>query len=175
MKPECLLLTSPAVNLRAFTSICQQVLGYSPVRAAAAMPRELSEAEKFLSCLAALRDPDAPAGFTADLLPHAFFSVFLVAEDGDLYDILERCSGMPYVTAETTARGVSAAVISGTLAQWRDAVAAGSTPAVKLSVRAGFNKVHSIFRGAGLDVWGDYRSRPAPDNATLLLEYRPQR
>ena len=55
------------------------------------------------------------------------FSVFMVADERDLLDILERCSGMSFVTAETTVRGVTAAVVTGTLAQWRDAVAAGST------------------------------------------------
>jgi len=174
MNPECLLITMPAVDFRTFTGVCQQVLGYSPLRAADASPRELSEAEKFLSCLAALRDKKAPAGFAANLLSHAAFSVFLVADDRDLLDILERCSGMSFVTADTTVRGVTAAVVSGTLAQWRDAVAAGSTRAVKPFVRIGFNKVYGLFRGAGLDVWGDYSTRPAPDD-TLLLEYRPQR
>ena len=102
------------------------------------------------------------------------FSVFMVADERDLIDILERCSGMSFVTAETTVRGMTAAVVSGTLAQWRDAVASGSTRNVEQPVRAGFNKVHSIFRGAGLDVWTDYRAREASDH-TLLLEYKPQR
>jgi hypothetical protein len=150
------------------------VLGYSPLRAVADLPRELSEAEKFLSCLAAMHDSEAPAGFAANLLTHAAFSVFLIADDRDLLDMLERCSGMPFVTAETTVRNVMAAVVSGTLAQWRDAVAAGSTRTVKSSVRIGFNNVYGLFRGAGLDVWGDYSTRPAPDD-TLLLEYKPQR
>jgi hypothetical protein len=174
MLPEVLLVTTPAVNFRAFLGACLHVLGYSPARAADAAPRDLSEPEKFLSCLAAFRDQKAPAGLAANLLSHVSFSVFVVADERDLLDILERCAGMPFVTAETTARGVTAAVITGTLAQWRDAVAAGSVSSAEPSVRAGFNKVYRLFCGAGLNVWGDYRAREAPDR-TLLLEYKPQR
>ena len=34
MNPEVLLVTTPAVNFRAFLGACLQVLGYSPARAA---------------------------------------------------------------------------------------------------------------------------------------------
>jgi hypothetical protein len=174
MNPEVLLITTPAVDFRAFLGACLQVLGYSPVRAADASPRDLSAAEKFLSCLAALRDQKAPAGLAANLLSHVSFSLLLIADERDLLDILERCAAMPFVTAETTVRGVTAAVITGTLAQWRDAVAAGSVREAEPSVRTGFNKVYGLFCGEGLNVWGDYRTREAPDR-TLLLEYKPQR
>ena len=173
MNPECLLINTPKIDFPAFTGACLQVLGYSPMRAADATSREMPDAEKFLSCLAALRDKKAPAGFAANLLSHVLFSIFLVADDRDLLDILEHCSGMSFVTAETTVRAVTAAVVSGTLAQWRDAVAAGSTRTVESSVRAGFNKVYSLFRSLDLDVWGDYRAHEAPDH-TLLLEYKPR-
>jgi hypothetical protein len=174
MNPEVLLVTTPAVNFRAFLGACLQVLGYSPARTADASPRDLSEPEKFLSCLAALRDQKTPAGFAPNLLSHVSFSVLLVADERDLLDLLERCAAMPFVTAETTVRGVTAAVVTGTLAQWRDAVAAGSVTSAKPSVRAGFNKLYGLFCGAGLNVWGDYRTREATDH-TLLLEYKPQR
>ena len=64
MNPECLLITTPSVDFSAFTGLCQQVLGYSPVLAADVLLREPSEAERFLSCLAALRDRKPPG------LPH---------------------------------------------------------------------------------------------------------
>ena len=76
-------------------------------------------------------------------------------------------------SAETLVRGVTAAVVSGTLAQWRDAVAAGCVRDVQPTVRAGFNKLYDIFCGANLDVWGSYRRDEARDG-TLLLEYKPR-
>jgi hypothetical protein len=173
MNPECLLLTTPSVNFNAFSGVCMQVLGYSPSRASDATSREMSDSEKWLSWLAAFQDRKAHAGLATNLLTHVMFSMLVVADDRDLLDILQRCAGMPFVTAETVQRGIIATVVTGTLAQWRDAVAAGSCKQVETSVRAGFNKMYSIFRGAGLDVWGDYRVREAPDQ-TLLLEYKPR-
>ena len=174
MQPQVLLVTTPSVDFRAFLGACVQVLGYSPATAADASSRDLSEPEKFLSCLASLRDQQAPVSLPPNLLSHVSFSVLLVADERDLLDILERCAGMPFVTAETLARGVLATVITGTLAQSRNAVAAGSSREVEPSARAGFNKVYGLFCGVGLNVWGDYRAREAPD-CTLLLEYKPQR
>ena len=174
MQPKVLLVTTPSVDFRAFLGACVQVLGYSPATAADASPRDLSEPEKFLSCLASLRDQQAPAGLTPNLLSHVSVSAVGGADERDMLDILERCAGMPFVTAETLARGVLAAVITGTLSQWRDAVAAGSVREAEPSVRAGFNKVYGLFCGVGLNVWSDYRAREAPD-CTLLLEYKPQR
>ena len=173
MNPECLLIATPSVDFSAFTGVCQQVLGYSPSRAADVSLRDLSEAERFLSYLAAMHDKKAPIGFAANLLTHVTFSVFLIADDRDLLDILERCSRMSFVAAETTVRSVTAAVVSGTLADWRDAVAAGCVRGVEPQVRMGFNKVYRLFCDAGLNVWSDYRTREAPGN-TLLLEYKPQ-
>ena len=173
MNPECLLISAPSVNFDALTSACETVLGYPLSRAASTSQRELSGAEAFLSCLAALRDPKAPVGFAANLLAHAAFSVLIVADERDFILILELCSGMAFVSAETLVRGVTAAVVSGTLAQWRDAVAAGCMRDAKPTVRIGFNRLYDIFCGANLDVWGNYRRDEARDG-TLLLEYKPR-
>jgi hypothetical protein len=173
--PEVLLIATPSVNFDTFPSACRQVLGYSPLRAASTTSRELSEVEKFLSCLANFRDEKAVQHPSPHLFSHVACSVFVVADERDLRDILECCSGMAFVTADTLARNVTAAVVSGTLAQWRDAVASGCVPQVEPSVRAGFNKIYALFRSVGLNAWSDYRAREAPDNNTLLLEHKPQR
>ena len=97
----------------------------------------------------------------------------MVADDRDLYAILEHCAGMAFVTTETLARGVLASVLSGTLAQWREAVIAGCQTSAEPAVRMAFNAARNIFLGVGLNVWTDYRVREAPDK-TLLLEYKPR-
>ena len=48
----------------------------------------------------------------------------------------------------------------------------GCVRGVEQHVRLGFNKVYNVFRNAGVNVWGDYRTRESSDN-TLLLEYKP--
>ena len=171
--PEVLLVTSPSCNFGDFLNVCQTVLGYAPSRAVDASRRDLSDPEKFMSCLAAFRDKEARVGYATNpnFLSHVSFSVLVVARERDLLDMLERCAGMPFVTAETLDRSVLAAVITGTLAQWRDAVVAGSVPEVELSVRVGFNKLYRLFHGAKLNVWSNYRIHEAPDK-TILIEQK---
>jgi hypothetical protein len=175
MPLEVFLVTTPKVDFPAFVGACTEVLGYSPAKAADASGRDMTDVERFLSCLATIRNPEARASFAPDLsfLPHVSFSVLVVADERDLFDIVERCVGMSFVTAETTIRRVRAAVVSGTLAQWRDAVIAGSVREIEPSVRFGFNKLYRMFYGAGLNVWSDYRTREMDDN-TVLLERKRQ-
>jgi hypothetical protein len=169
--PHVLLVASPSVNFGGFVERCHQVMGYSPASAADASPLILSESARFLHCLAAMRDKEARVSVAPPraFLSHVSFSVFVVADERDLLDMLGCCVGMPFVKAETTVRGVMAAIITGTLAQWRDAVAAGCVRDAEQSVRIGFNKIRGLFSGENLDVWSDYRMREAPDG-TLLLD-----
>lgn len=170
MNPEAILITQPSVDFRTFIGLAHQVMGRSPAEAADACRRELSDAEKFLSCLASLRDAKVGVGLSPYLLSHVSFSAFIGADDRDLLDILQCCAGMPFVTAETTVRGAQIAVVTGTLAQWRDAIASGCRKDVEPPVRYCFNRLHGWFTATGLNVWGDFQIRPAPDHTFLLLE-----
>jgi hypothetical protein len=171
MQPEVMFIALPAVNLQGFPATCATVLGYKPLAAAKASPRELSQVETFLSCLAAVSDRDAPAGFAPHVLPHLSVSVFLIAEDQDVRAVPAFCPGMALILADTTACNVTAAVLTGNLAQWREAIAAGMAPNVPTSVRGLFNKLYTLFRRANFEVWRDYCSRRANDD-TLLLEHK---
>ena len=170
MTPEALLINRPAIDFGVFLGVSHKVLGYNLAAASDASHRQQDDAEKFLSCLAAMHDQKALPGLPPRLLTHVSFSVFIIADERDMLDILEGCSAMPFAIAETVRRGVQAAVISGTLGQWRDAVASGSTPGVESAVRFCFNKIYSLFCAEGLNVWTDFRTREAPDRATFLLE-----
>ncbi len=152
--PQVLLLTTPSVNTHDFLGTCKEALGYSVSREAASSERDLSEAETFLSYLAALRDEKPRVGSAPNpkLLSHVSFSMLVIADERDMRDILECCSGMSFVTADTLACGVLLAVITGTLAQWRDAVAAGCVQEAEPSVRAGFKKIYSLNRGMYLNL-----------------------
>jgi len=174
--PEVLLVTKPSADFREFLIACKEVLGYSPSRAADASARDLSEAETFLTYLAAFRDQQARVGPVPNpnLLSHVSFSVFVIARERHLFNILERCAGMPFVTTETTDRAILAAVVTGTLAQWRDAVAAGCVREAEPPVRLGFRKIYNLFHGMNLNVWSDYNKREAADG-TLLLEEKTRR
>lgn len=97
-----------------------------------------------------------------------------MADERDLIDILEAASGLPVVTTETLARNVMLAILTGTLAQWRDAIVSGSTREAEYNVRATFCQIMSLFEQGGLGkVWKDYQSKPLEDN-TFYLEYKPR-
>jgi hypothetical protein len=116
-----------------------------------------------------MRDERAPVGLSPHLLKHVSFSAFIGADERDMLEILQ-LAGMPFVVVETIVRGVQAAVVTGTLSQWRDAVVSGCSRGVPTPVRHCFNKLHGLFIAVGLNVWGDYTPRSAPDQTFLLLE-----
>lgn len=174
MKPECVLITAPSIDFHTLLGLGRKVFDRHLGEATDACRRELSPSERFLSCLAAMRDPKAPVGLAPHLMAHVTFSVFIGADVEDMLDILERCPGMPAVVAETTVRGIQAAVVTGTLAQWREAVKAGSNPKVAATVRHGFNRIYGQFCVQGLNVWNDCRTRPAADQTFYLEDKRGQ-
>lgn len=171
MKPDAVLINKPSIDFTTFLGLSFEALGYSPSAKADASPRNLTDAERFLSCLAAIRDQRSPVGLFPSLLVHVSFSILVAADSRDMLDILQ-CSTMPFVVADTLVGSVQIAVITGTLAQWRDAVRAGSDPSVELPVRQCFNRVYSLFETAGLNVWADLRARNASDQTFYLEDKR---
>jgi hypothetical protein len=163
------LIQQPNVDFSTFLATAHEMFGYSPSAASDAINKQLSDSERFLSCLSAMKDQNAIVGLPPHLLAHVSFSVLLAANERDILDVLEYCSTMAFTTAETVARGVDAAVITGTLSQWKDAVVAGCSPQVEASVRVLFNKILSLFESQNLSVWGNCSRKTHQDN-TLLLE-----
>jgi len=169
MNPSAILISAPSIDFCTFIGLSHHALGRSPAASSDACRRELSDAERFLSCLAAMRDERAPVGLSPHLLKHVSFSAFIGADERDMLEILQ-LTGMPFIVVETIVRGVQAAVVTGTLSQWRDAVVSGCSKGISTPVRHCFNKLHGLFTAAGLNVWGDYSPRSAPDQTFLLLE-----
>ena len=158
MTPRSALVTQPALSVETLAVACSQLFDHKPVDGVDKSVRKLSDAERFLSIIDAMRCPDAPVGLSPDLLKHVSFSVLTVALEQDMLSILEVCSGMSVTLADTKGRGIMAGVITGTLDQWRDAVVAGCSRHIIAEVRAGFNQIHSLFVGAGLgSIWKGYK------------------
>lgn len=170
MPVEAVLITGPAIDFATLLSITHDALGYSIASVADSSHRKMVDAEKFMSCLAGFKEELGE--ITPNLLSHVSFSVLVIAEESDLIDILERTSGMAFVRADTTAAGVNVAVLTGTLAQWRDAVASGTNEATPPTVRTCYSKILLLFDRAGLtSVWSNFERRTAPDRSGFLLEY----
>lgn len=155
MTPNAVLIQQPSIDFTKFLGLSHQALGRSPAKAVDGSRAKHSDAERFLSCLAALRDPNAPIGLSPNLLTHVSFSVFIAADERDLIDILEAAAGMPFVQAETQIQYAHIAIVTGTLAQWRDAVRSGASTQAEPNVRLCFNKIMGLFEQAGLNVWTD--------------------
>jgi hypothetical protein len=173
MIPDALLIQTPAVDFGTFLGLSQQALGYSPSATVDASPVDHSDAERFLTCLAALRDRQVSIGLAPHLLTHVSFSILVAADDQDMLDILQVSAGMPFVVTDTLVRSVQLGVITGTLAQWRDAVRSGATRDSEFNVRAFFNRVMALFERVGLGgVWKDFESHPLQDRTFCLEDKR---
>lgn len=171
MIPECVLIQQPNVDFGAFLGISRDALGYSPAAASDASAKQQSDAERFLSCLAAMQDEKARAGLLPSLLSHVSFSALIIADERDALGIFQASGGMPFVVTETVRRGLLLAVMTGTLAQWRDAVKTGSHPSQEQNIRACYSKLLLLFEQSGLNVWQDFVRKTTPDRL-LYLEHK---
>jgi len=174
MPVEAVLITGPAIDFDTLLIVTRDALGYSIANAADSSYRKMVDAEKFLYCLAALKEFKEEAGEIApNLLAHVSFSVMVIAEGLDLLDILDQTLGMAFTRGETSVSNVNLAVISGTLGQWKTAVASGTNEDAPPTVRACYSKILLLFDRAGLlSMWNDYDRTTAPDRNGLLLERR---
>ena len=167
MRVDAVLIQQPAIDFATFLGLTHEALGYSPAARSDASGRQLSDAERFLSCLEALHDPHAQPALRPHLLNHVSFSVLIAAEDQDAIAIVEVASGMPWVRTETRLRGLELIVVTGTLAQWRDAVISGTNK--DGNVQACYCKILTLFEQAGLNVWLHCTKKPNPANRSLFL------
>jgi|GEM_PF-3363368 len=124
-------------------------------------------------CVAGIKNPQAKTA--EDTRPYAnlFHAGFLIAcNDRDAAEILE-VSGMPSVMVETVERGYTALFISGSVAQWREAVLRGCQPEVSRNTRQVYNSVFTKFKSMGLAGLFNVKSKPSRRDQTFLLEYNP--
>ena len=168
MAVEVVLITEPEIDFTTLLSLTHDALGYNIAGTADSSHRKMVDAEKFLSCLAAFKDESAE--ITTNLLSHVSFSVLVIVDERHLLDILDMTSGMSFVRA-LTAPNMDMAVITGTLAQWRNAVAAGTDESAPPTVRTCYSKILLLFDRADLtSVWSDFDRCTAPDRSGFLLE-----
>jgi hypothetical protein len=130
------------------------MLGYSLANAADGITVPLPEIAHQLACIAAFKDRNAPPTVRYARSYLGLFSVgFLIAADErDMTEIIEALHGMDAIITETMQRGVQAAIVSGTLAQWQRAVKLACHPQAPVScnTRHVFNIVFQILGDCGL-------------------------
>jgi len=173
MQASAVIVVRPAADLDTLIALSHDMLGYSLAASVDTSRLKHSDTTRFISCLAALRDQNAPAGITPNLLQFASYVLLIAADERDLIEILEATGGMPFVIAETVQRGVYEAVVAGTLGQWRDAVKSGANQHAEHNVRALYCKIMTLFDAEGLsDVWKDFTVKPLKDHTFFLEDKR---
>jgi len=175
MRPGVALILTPKLDLSQFLPLSRELLGYSPAKVADGITIPLQELAHQLVCVATFKDEQAkPSVKMATLHFDLFHAGFLIAADErDMVEILE-ITGMPFTLTLTLARGIDAAIISGSLTQWRAAVRVACDPETSLSVgaRHAFNSIYKILCKHGLkDLFDDLQVTEQQDH-TFLLENR---
>lgn len=175
MLPSVVLIVQPQIDFSTLLTLGHKLLGYSMSAKVDQSRLEHSDVERLISCLAAVRDPQAPAGITPNLLHHASYSALICAEERDMTDILAAASGMHFVVADTVMRGALFAFVTGTVTQWRDAVKSGATADAEHNVRHLYCSVMRLFQQQGLgSAWADVNQKPLDDTTFYLEDKRPR-
>jgi hypothetical protein len=172
MRPGVALISKTSLDLGTLLPLSREVLGYSPAKAADAA--SLSDIPHQLACLSAFKDEKAPTSVRwAE--PHLGMFVvgfLVVADEWTMLDTLAWTAGMGVALTETKQRGIQAAVITGTLAQWQHTVRlACRNDNQQPEVRYVFNAIYRKLVDEGLrDIFDGLRLSEQPDQTFLLLE-----
>jgi hypothetical protein len=98
------LVNKPRIDFKTLLGLSSQALGYDPTEKSDAKLMDVTDVERFISALGAIRDPKSPAGLIPNLLTHVSFSIFLACEEQDMISVLQCAAGMSFVVANTVAR-----------------------------------------------------------------------
>lgn len=168
MVPHAILITQPAIDFQKLIEVTHKALGYSPAEKADQARRQQHPVEKFLWCLASIRDRNAPGGLTPNLFSFASFTSLILADEFDTIEILEAAAAMPFISKETVGRGIQMSIVVGTLAQWRDAIVTGTRSRTP-TVQALYCGLMAQFESFNLNLWPEYAKKWS-DGGVFLLE-----
>ncbi len=154
MDPGVALILLTKLDSETFLPLSRKVLGYSPASHADSLTIPLKELAHSVACIASFKHEDnSPLLGVESPFFNLFHAGFLIAADErDMIEILE-FTAMAYTRTETLSRGIEAAVISGSLPQWRDAVKLSCSlagPRPPRGVRHAFNSVYNILLNNGM-------------------------
>lgn len=174
MKPGVALILSSKLDNGKFLPLARQILGYSPAAAADSLTVELQPLAHHIACVAAFKDEKAACtvkkAAALDLMHVGFL---IVANERDMVEILE-VAGMSFVLTETLAGGITAIIISGSVAQWQRAVKYACDPVANLSsgARAAYNSIYRELCDCGLKAMFNGLHVHKQQDETFLLESR---
>lgn len=168
------LIAETKLNLSEFLPLARDLVGYSVSKQADSIPIPLPPLAHGLACVASFKDKTAHPAVRASGPFLGLFSVtMLVATfEPEMVEVLETAGGMEFAVVDTTQRQIQAAIITGTLAQWRQAVlrACGSKSKLSREARHVYTLVYNHLCKQGLRDMFDGWKAGEFDDKTLLLE-----
>jgi hypothetical protein len=162
------------VNWTKYIDTAQELLGYKPTRGVDASTSKLSEFAKFTASLAEFKlktelNAKQTLRTPGPWLDHTFYGFLVESTASTILGIAES-TDLALLSVQSNGKGMRAAIVSGTLKQWRDAVIVCCNATAMERVRRLFNQIKGMFDQIGLaDVWFEFSHKSLPDK-TFLLE-----
>ncbi len=145
MSADAILMLVPAINSPAFLTLANDMLGYSPARAADSAG--LKNQPHLLSCLSSFRDKQTPASVKSskEVYDLMHYGCLIASDEIDMPFILEVLGGMPFALTETKIRGILATIAVGSLTDWKIAILRGCRQTQPEIVRRVYGRIYMQF------------------------------
>ena len=160
-----------------FLKDAAELCGHSPIHGIDSYPYELSDYARVIAAFGEFRssktcDPKQTLHSAGDLLSHLHYGFLIDGSANLIYQIME-LTDLKIISARLKDKKGRAAIVSGTLKQWRDAIIniLCTTMRRNSELRWVFGECLDFFCHLGLsDLWHDYRKRSLEDKTYLLEE-----
>ena len=146
MNYEIHLLSITQADWLTFIKVCQDVLGYSPSRGLDACKLDPANPASYLASLNMKNTPLESLREDRQILEH-FMASFLCILDDEVIKAIATHTRLRMI--EKVARKESAVILSGTMAEWLDAVIAGSKEDTDFDFRWVMNAIMVHLERAG--------------------------
>lgn len=153
-------------------------IGYSPLQGVDKLHRDLSPHARYIAGIAGFHNrysADHPLAGLRDarsILDHLHYG-FLIECNAELILNIRERTNLSVTCSEGSSDGVRVAVMSGTLAHYRQSAIECCVPSSPFELIFLFDQLIFFFEKAGLgDIWFDYRKITQRDN-TFYLEHKP--
>lgn len=161
------------VNWTKYLDTAQELLGHNPARGVDASTSKLSVFAKFTASLAEFKlktelNAKQTLRTPGPWLDHTFYGFLIYTSSTTILGIAES-TDLAILSAQG-GKGERAAIVSGTLKQWREAVIVCCNATATERVRRLFNQIKGMFDQVGLaDIWFEFSLKGLPDK-TFFLE-----
>lgn len=160
-----------------FLKDAADLCGHSPIHGVDSYNYKLSEYARLIAVFGEFRsgkkcDPKQILYSAGDLLSHLYFGFMIDGSASLIYNIME-LTDLKIISTRLKEKKGRAAIVSGTLKQWKDAIINILNPTIKRNRELCwvFSQCLDFFYQLGLhDIWHDYRKHATPDETYLLEE-----